>query len=118
MTTVNMPEKDRSHLSIVRINGDRTEAPKDRNTLPSLQAKRQQKEEEDARLVPEMIRGAQRILQREFIGKLPPDQATVMWGVFSLKSERQIAKEMGISVTEVKRLRSEAEQTLGRRLNF
>jgi DNA-directed RNA polymerase specialized sigma24 family protein len=83
-----------------------------------LQAKRQQKAEEDLTAVKEMTQGAHRILQRAFIGKLPPDQGTVMWGVFSLKSEEQIAREMGVSVKAVRRLRSQAERKLGGGLNF
>lgn len=114
-----MSEKDRSHLSIVRSTTDRGQTPqKDRNGIPSLQAKRRQKAEEDLTIAIEMAQGAQSILHRAFIGKLPPDQGTVMWGVFSLQSEDQIAREMGVSVNEVRRLRSHAERTLGGRLNF
>jgi len=116
---LNTSEKDRSHLSLVRSIRDRGQLPqKDRKSIPSLQAKRRQKAEEDLTVAKEMTQGAQRIIQREFIGKLPPDQGTVMWGVFSLKSEEQIAREMGVSVKEVRHLRSQAERKLGGRLNF
>jgi len=115
-----MLEKDRSHLSIVRSStrGRRQSPPKDRKSISSLQAKRRQKAEEDVAVAKEMVQGAQSILQRAFIGKLPPDQGAVMWGVFCLQSEDQIAREMGVSVKEVRRLRSQAERTLGGRLNF
>jgi len=114
-----MSEKDRSHLSIVRGTGDRGQTPqKDSNDIPSLQAKQRQKAEEDLTVAKEMAQGAHRILQKAFIGKLPPDQGTVMWGVFCLKSEEQIAREMGIPVKAVRRLRSQAERKFGGRLNF
>ncbi len=76
-----MSEKDMPHLSIVRGAGDSGQTPmKERKGIPSLQAKRQQKAEEDLTVAKEMIQGAQRIIQRAFIGKLPPDQGTVQQG--------------------------------------
>ena len=114
-----MSDRDRSHLSIVRNAGDKSEPPqKNSKAIPSLQAKRRQKAEEDLTEARAMMQEAQRIIQREFIGRLPPDQGTVIWGVFGLKPEEQIAEELGLSLTEVRRLRDRAERALGGRFNF
>jgi hypothetical protein len=57
-------------------------------------------------------------MQREFLGKLPPGEAQVMYGVFRLKSEQSIARQMRTTPGEVRRLRGLAERKLGGRLNF
>jgi DNA-directed RNA polymerase specialized sigma24 family protein len=103
----------------VRTFAPRSESPqKNRKAITSLEAKKRQKAEEDFSEARAMMQEAQRIIQREFIGRLPPDQGTVMWGVFSLKPEEQIAEELGLSVIEIRRLRGKAERALGGRLNF
>ncbi len=86
--------------------------------MHSWQENRQPNEAEEFAEVREMAHSALRLVLREFLGKLPPDQAQVMWGVFSLKSEKQIAKEMEITIGEVRKLRDQAEHKFGGRLNF
>jgi len=49
---------------------------------------------------------------------LPPEELAVVWNLFSLKSEEEIAENMGISLEEFHEIRVSAEQTIGGQLPF
>lgn len=52
------------------------------------------------------------------LSRLEVDEAAVVWGLLSLKSEEEIAEEIETSSLAVERIRNRAEQKLGGELPF